>query len=459
MTSAEKSGYNCGYESSSRVYTRMPLTDVKIRQAKPAEKPYKLSDGHGLHLLVQVNGKKAWRYRYRLAGKENMYALGFYPEINLAQAREEHARAARLVAGGTHPAHERAKGKAERLAQNEDTFRVMAEEWMATKVATETRKGWSPYYAGQVRSYFERDVYPTLGNRPITSITPHEWLACIKAVENRGAPTAAILLRQNVSQVYTYAINNLKAESDPTYSVRRAVTRPPVRHADAKDREAIKDLLGRVATYGGNRTTALALRLMLLLFVRTNEMRRTPWAEIRPALASKVWTIPAERMKKRRKHMVPLPRQAVALLEELQAITGANANLFPNNRRPRDVMSATTVNRALEHMGYASGYFTGHDFRATASTALHEMGYRDEIVDMQLAHAKEKRGKSGAAYNHAAYLDERKAMMQAWADYIDAIEAEITPPPAPDPAAPARRAGRSPSPSSRRPPRTPPSAS
>jgi integrase len=404
----------------------MPLTDVKLRQAKPRDKQYKMADGGGLYIEVKSNGVKSWRYRYRIAGKENIYAIANYPEMGLADARLERMRAAELVRQGIHPSHERAKTKAERMDSNADTFQAVAEEWITTKVTTPKRKGWSEYYEKQVRAYFKADVYPKLGRRPLRSITSQEWLGAIKSIAERGAPTAAIFVRQLVSQVYTYAINNLRAESDPTYSLRRSIPRAPVRHADAKSRDDIRDLLARIRDYGGNRTTAIAIRMLLLLFVRTKELRYTPWQEIRPGIKSGVWSIPEDRMKKGRRHMVPLPRQVVLLLEELESITGGNVHLFPNNRRPREVMSGTTVNRALEHMGYPSGYFTGHDFRATASTALHEMGYRDEIVEMQLAHAKTD--KVGAAYNHAAYLDERTTMMQAWADWIDAIEAELTPP-------------------------------
>jgi integrase len=404
----------------------MPLTDVRLRQAKPRDKQYKMADGGGLYIEVKSNGVKSWRYRYRIAGKENIYAIANYPEMGLADARLERIRAAELVRQGIHPSHERAKTKAERVDVNADTFHAVAEEWITTKVTTPKRKGWSEYYEKQVRAYFKADVYPRLGRRPLRSITSQEWLGVIKSIAERGAPTAAIFVRQLVSQVYTYAINNLRADGDPTYSLRRSIPRAPVRHADAKSRDDIRDLLARIRDYGGNRTTAIAIRMLLLLFVRTKELRYTPWQEMRPGMKNGVWSIPEDRMKKGRRHMVPLPRQAIVLLEELESITGGNVHLFPNNRRPREVMSGTTVNRALEHMGYPSGYFTGHDFRATASTALHEMGYRDEIVEMQLAHAKTD--KVGAAYNHAAYLDDRAKMMQAWADWIDAIEAELTPP-------------------------------
>lgn len=400
----------------------MPLTDVRIRQAKAAEKPYKLTDSGGLFIEIKPNGSKLWRYQYRIAGKSNLFAIGAYPSISLQEARTLHQAARALVAAGFHPAHERARQRSDQAARNVETFRALAEDWIAEK-----QRGWSPYYAKQVVSYFTRDVYPKIGKRPIRSITPGDVLAIVRAIADRGAEAAAILVRQLLSQVFTYAIRNLRADMDPAHAVRGAIIRPKVQHAQAKGAAEVADLIVRTHEYGGARTTAIALNLLLLLFVRTAEMRKAAWAEF--DLARALWTIPAARMKRRRIHLVPLSRQALTLLAELRDITGANKHLFPNSRRPRDVMSATTVNRALEHMGYPSGHFTGHDFRATASTRLHELGFRSEIVEMQLAHAKTD--KVAAAYNHAEYLAERTAMMQAWADWIDSArpQQDDSPPP------------------------------
>lgn len=403
----------------------MPLTDVRIRQAKPAEKSYKLTDGNGLFIEVRPNGSKLWRYQYRIAGKPNLFALGAYPEVALQDARQEHAKARALVKQGIHPAHERARTRAEQVASNLDTFQVVADEWIEQKRTKGSRKGWSPYYEKQVRSYFERDVYPKIGRRPMRSITSAEVLSILRAIADRGATSAAILVRQWISSVFVHGVRTLRADADPAAVLKGAIIRPKVQHAEAKDRDELRDLMARIRNYGGNRTTAIALRLLMMLFLRTGELRRSPWSEVEPAIESGLWTVPAERMKMRRKHLVPLPRQAIALLKELHDITGANAHLFPNTRRPKDVMTATTVNRALEHMGYPSGFFTGHDFRATASTLLHEMGYRTEVVEMQMAHAK--RDKVGAIYNHAQYLPERTEMMQAWADWLEKAEADEAP--------------------------------
>jgi integrase len=401
----------------------MPLTDVRIRQAKPAAKPFRLADSGGLLIEVRPNGSKLWRYAYRIGGKPNLFALGAYPEVTLQDARTAHAKARALVQAGTHPAHDRARALGAAVSASGDHFRAVAEEWIDAKITKENRPGWSAKYEDQVRSYFDRDVYPKVGRRPIRSITSAEWLAVVRAIADRGAESAAILVRQLVSQVYVYAVSNLRADIDPTWPIRRAIIKPQVQHASAQDRDTIRDMLQRVAAYGGNRTTTIALGLLLRTFVRTVELRRAPWSEF--DLDAALWTIPAERMKKRRIHLVPLAPQVVELLRELHDITGANVHLFPNNRRPKDVMTATTVNRALEHMGYPSGYFTGHDFRATASTHLHEMGYRSDVVEMQMAHAKTD--KVGAAYNHAEYLPERIAMMKEWSEWIEQAGADESP--------------------------------
>lgn len=401
----------------------MLLTDVHVRQAKAALKPIKLTDANGLFLEVRPSGSKLWRYQYRIAGKSNLYAIGAYPSLSLRDARMEHAKAHALVKQGIHPAHERARLRSDTIAENANTFKAIAEEWIEAKCTTEKRRGWTPYYEKQIRSYFERDVYPKIGRRPMRSITSADILRILRAIADRGAEAAAILVRQLISQVFTYAVPTLRAEGDPAHVLRGAIIRPPVEHASPKNRDQIRELLVRIRNYGGSRTTAIALHLLLLLFVRTAELRKASWSEFDLDLA--LWTIPSHRMKKRRTHLVPLSRRAVALLRELNGITGANVHIFPNSRRPRDVISATTVNRALEHMGYPSGHFTGHDFRATASTLLHELGYRDELVEMQLAHAKAD--KTAAAYNHAQYLSERTAMMQAWAEWLDQTSVEEKP--------------------------------
>lgn len=396
-------------------YPHMPLTDARIRTTKPGIKPLKLADGGGLYLEVRLSGKKLWRYRYRIADKENLFALGEYPEISLAEARTEHDKARSLVKQGVHPSHNR---QAERLSThlaNANTFEAVAIEWISKKAGR-----WTPYYRRQVENFLGADVFPYIGKLPIRSVTAAHLLEIIRRIEERGAATVALLVRQWSSAIFRYAVATLRADSDPAAALRGAIHRPKVEHSKPLTRGQIKDFLDALEKYGGYRTTVIALRLLLLTFVRTVELRKALWSEM--DLENAEWRIPAERMKMREPHIVPLSRQAVVLLEELQTYTGGRGLLFPNYRRPKDCMTATTVNRALERMGFngrGSIGFSAHGFRATASTLLNEMGYRSDVIERQLAHAE--RNKVRASYNHAEYMDERKAMMQEWADLVDAL--------------------------------------
>lgn len=391
----------------------MPLTDVKVRQAKATDKVMKLADGHGLYIEVKPNGSKLWRYRYRIAGRENLFAIGEYPAVSLLDARKAREDARELVRQGIHPSHARQSTLSSQLAKNANTFEAVAREWLGKRAAK-----WSPYYLKQATSCMEKNAFPKIGRLPIRNVTAAQLLDILQTMEDRGAATYALQLRQWCSAIFRHAVVTLRADADPAAALKGAIQRPPVEHSKPMTAEQIGDFKARLTKYGGNRTTTIALRLLLYLFPRTVELRKAPWPEF--DLDAADWKIPPERMKMRRPHQVPLPHQAVALLVELRRITGAGNWLFPNFRRPDDVMSATTVNRALEHMGYASGLWTGHDFRATASTQLHEMGFRPEVIEIQLAHVEENKTK--AAYNHAEYLPDRRAMMQAWADWIDGIQ-------------------------------------
>ncbi len=390
----------------------MPLTDVKIRQSKATDKVLKLTDGHGLYLEVKPNGSKLWRYRYKIDGKENLFAVGEYPAVSLQDARKARDDARELVKQGIHPSHARRNTLANQLAKNANTFESVTREWLEKKVDK-----WSPYYHKQATSCLERNAFPKIGRLPIRNVTAAHLLEILQIMEKRGAETYALQLRQWCSAIFRHAVATLRADADPAAALKGAIHRPQVNHSKAMSVGTISDLKAKLNKYGGNRTTVIAMRLMLYTFVRTVELRKASWEEF--DLDGAEWKIPAERMKMRRFHVVPVPRQAIELLRELHKITGAGTWLFPNFRRPDDVMSATTINRAFEHMGYPSGLWTGHDFRATASTQLHEMGYRPEVIERQLAHVEENKTK--AAYNHAEYLSERREMMQAWADWIDSI--------------------------------------
>lgn len=390
----------------------MPLTDVKIRQAKATDKVLKLTDGHGLYLEVKSNGSKLWRYRYKIDGKENLYAVGEYPAVTLQDARKSREEARELVKQGQHPSHVRKTTTARQIGENANTFKAVAEEWIERK-----KGGWSAYYLKQVERGMEVDVYPFIGRRPLRSITANDILQVLNRIIDRGAETVAINIRQWCSPVFRYGVATLRADYDPVSALRDAIIRPPVENAQPMSHEQLKIFLMKLRDYGGLRTTTLAIRFMAYTFVRTVEMRRGVWSEVN--FDDVLWVIPGDKMKKKRVHMVPLSRQAAAILRELHKITGAGENMFPNSRRPDDVMSATTINRAMEYLGVP---FSGHDFRATASTHLHEMGWDSRLVEMQLAHAE--RNKTKAAYNHAQYLPARREMMQAWADWMDAIEVE-----------------------------------
>lgn len=393
----------------------MPLTDVQIRKAKPADKPYKLADQQSLYLEVRPSGVKLWRYGYSIAGKRNTFAIGAYPEFSLADARAKHGEARALVRQGIHPAHERARQVARQVGENADTFQALAEEWQQAHQGT-----WSTYYANQVRTAMAKDVYPRIGRRPIRSVTSAEVLVILDAVAGRGAKTVAINIRQWISAVYGYAAARLKADADPAALLRRTVKRNEIEHAENIGEEGLRRFLAALATYGGNRATCIAIEMMVMLWPRTAEMRKARWPDI--DLDDALWRPPVGTMKKRRRHLVPLPRQMVELLRELQGITGAGEHLFPSTRRPRTPISATTVNRALEYMGLP---MSGHDFRATAATMLREMGWEGAWVEVQLAHAP--RSRTQAAYDHAQYLQQRRDMMQAWADYLDTLRPQPNP--------------------------------
>ena len=407
------------------------LTDTKIRSAKSGQAAHKLADSAGLCLEVRPSGAKLWRYRYRIAGRENVFALGEYvadklrgetPQqraeriragrLTLQEARIERDRARDLVKQGIHPSHDRRERIAQQVAENANTFEAIAREWIDSK-----RAKWSPYYCSQVERAFRADVFPHIGALPIRSVTAQHLLETLKRVEKRGAEVVAILICQWCSAVFRYAAVTLRADADPTSALRGAVERPKVKHKKPLGHTEVREFLAKLERYGGFRATVIALRLLLVLFVRPGELRTAEWVEF--DLDAATWRIPAERMKMREPHVVPLSRQAIELLAELRTITGGSRFTFPNLRRPTTCMTATTLNRALERMGYGGGRLSAHGFRATASTLLNELGYRPDVIERQLAH--KPRNKTRASYNQAEYLAERAAMMQQWADLVDEL--------------------------------------
>ncbi|MDA8350860.1 MAG: tyrosine-type recombinase/integrase [Pseudomonadota bacterium] len=393
----------------------MKLTDTKIRTAKPRERPYKLFDGGGLYLLVapQKDGStgRYWRLKYRVRGKEKVLAIGVYPEIGLREAREARDDAKKLLVRGTDPGEKKRAGK---IVQS-DTFRLVAEEWLglqARKLATVTlEKG---------RWMLETFIFPRLGDKLINDIKAPELLAALRAIESKGHHETATRTKQRVGQVMRYAIATGRAERDITADLRGALAPVPTKNRAAiTDPAQVGELLRALDGYQGEPATAAALKLAPLTFVRPGELRGAEWREF--DLDAAEWRIPGERMKMGDAHIVPLSTQAVAILRELHPLTGSGKLLFPSLRSRDRPMSENTLNAALRRLGYTTEQMTAHGFRAMASTLLNEQGFPPDVIELQLAHAE--RNKVRAAYNRAQRLEERRRMMQAWADYLDALRA------------------------------------
>jgi integrase len=388
----------------------MSLSEAKIRNAKPNVKPYKLADGEGLFLLVTPAGSKYWRLKYYIGGKEKLLALGVYPSVTLANARAKRADARRLLAAGADPSQTKKEAKRAVIQEQQNTFESVACEWHNNRSVK-----WTPKYAKRTLRRLEMHVFPKLGTQPVAAISPQELLSVMRAIEARGADLAHCLL-QLCNQIFCYAVVTQRSSINPAASLRGALT-PVVKRSFAylKANE-LPEYLKHLESYDGSVQTKLALRVLLLTFVRTGELRGAEWAEVDFRKAE--WRIPAERMKMREEHIVPLSRQAVAVLKQLQALTGQWKHVFPNQHRPTGQMSENTILYALYRMGYHSRA-TGHGCRSTASTILNEHGFRSDVIERQLAHGE--RNSVRAAYNHAQYLPERREMMQWWADFLDGL--------------------------------------
>lgn len=385
------------------------LSDAKVRQAKPTDKVFRLSDAKGLAIEVRPSGQKIWRYRFRLDGNANMFTLGDYPAVSLSEARQRLEDARQLVAQGINPNQAKKASIASRIQENSNTFQSVADAWI------EANHGWSATYRRQVTTTMSADILPKIGPLPIRSISSAQVLAVLKPIIKRRAPTVARNARQWIGAVFRHGIASLACESDPTVPLAGIVKVNGVNHHKPLRPDTLPAFLAALDAYHGYGVAKPATQLMMMTFVRTIEVRRADWADI--DLAAAVWRIPGEKMKMRTEHIVPLSRQAVALLTNLQKLTGHRAHVFPNTRRPDDSITATTINRVIEFIGF-KGVVSGHGFRSTASTMLHELGYPDLVIERQLAHME--RNKVKAAYNHAEFLPERRQMMQDWSDHLDA---------------------------------------
>lgn len=395
----------------------MPLTDTACRNAKPKDRPYKLGDSGGLHLLVKPTGGRYWRMKYYFLGKEKLLSIGTYPEVSLAEAREKRDHARKQLSNDIDPAQAKRTAKQLKLINSQNTFEAIAREWHANKIST-----WTLRYGANLLHRLEVDVFPVIGSRPISEIEAPELLAMLRKVESRGALEIAKRLSQTAGQIFRYAIATGRIKHNPVPNLKDAL-KPTVKGHFAAI--SIQELPAFLETLDRNDArlyalTRIAIRLMLLTFVRTGELIGAKWSEIN--LDEAVWIIPAERMKMRNEHIVPLSTQAIALITQLKPLTGQRQYVFPNQARPSDHMSNNTILGALKRLGY-KGKMTGHGFRALAmSTIKEKLGYRHEVVDRQLAHAP--RNKVDAAYDRARFMDERKVMMQEWADYLDRVTAE-----------------------------------
>lgn len=389
----------------------MALTDAKIRAAKPTGSTFKLMDGFGLYLEVSPTGRRSWRFRYWMDNIESRLTLGQYPLMSLQEARKERDRLREMIGKGVSPNQERKLERLTRKLDQSNTLHVLADEWLAMK-----QKTWSPHTHQCASRCIIQNAYPALGSVPIRDIKPPMILAVLRQMEARGAAKYAVRLRTFLSQIFRYGIATLRCDSDPASMLDGAVEIGTTRHARAVSIEELRELWRRLDGHGGYRTTALAIRLLALTFVRTHEIRSAEWADFEGDL----WSIPPEKMKikgfGRRHHLVPLSRQAQAVLQELRGITGGNRWLFPSPFDPRRTIGENTINCAIVNLGFAKGQITGHAFRATASTWLYDQGYYGDMIELQLAHVD--RNKTRRAYRHSEWLEERRAMMQAYADWV-----------------------------------------
>ncbi len=393
----------------------MKLTARQISTAKPTEKPYKLSDGGGLYLLVNPNGSRYWRMKYRYAGKEKLLSIGVYPDVTLAEARDKRIEAKRILATGDDPSEvKQAAREAKSLAVN-NSFELLALEWHDHK-----KSSWSSGYADDILEYLRKDIFPYIGKKAITDIKPMTMLSVLKKMEERGVLDKLKKTRQACRQIFTYAIITGRAEFNPVTDLAGALKTPKQQHFPHLMPDQIGPFIHAVNAYSGSKVTRIATLLLMYTSVRTIELRASEWNEF--DLDNDLWQIPKERMKMRRPHLVPLSRQVKSHLSELKEITGWGKYVFPGRNDAHKPMSEASINQVIKRIGFA-GKVTGHGFRHTMSTLLHEKGFNSAWIEAQLAHAD--RNTIRGTYNHAQYLDGRRKMLQWYADYLDELAGKV----------------------------------
>lgn len=402
--------HSVGIPSTNR--RSMALTDTALRSSKPRETLYKLSDGRGLQCHVTTQGSKLWRWAYRFDGKQKIMALGSYPDVSLAQARDRSDQARKLLATGIDPMAQRKATKIARRLAVEDTFAAIAKKWWESWKAARSES-----HTVYVWRRLEADVFPAIGSRPIADIEVPELVLMMKKIEERGALDIAKRALQTCSQIFRYAIAHGVAKRNPAAEIRPSdvLASRKKEHYARVDAKELPQLLRKIEVYNGSTITRTAIKLMAMTFVRTKELIGAQWSEF--DLDTARWDIPAERMKMKTPHIVPLSIQAITLLRSLHTLTGHSLLLFPGERDHEKPMSNNTILMALDRMGYKHR-MTGHGFRGIASTLLHEQGWPHEHIELQLAH--QERNQVSASYNHALYLQPRAQMMQAWSDHLEA---------------------------------------
>lgn len=380
---------------------------AEIRKAKTADKEKKIGDGKGLYLLLKPSGAVLWRFKYFFESRENMLGLGSYPDVSLKEAREKRDASRKMVGRGIDPSAVR---KAQKIAQA-DSVKALAEEWLPKQ----------PLEASTIRRHrrrLEKFIFPYLGNRPISAVTAPDLLSALRRIESAGKLDTAKRTRELCSSIWRYAIATGRAERDITADLRGALTpATPKHHAAITDPKKVGELMRAIYGYSGQPSTQAAMKFAPLTFIRPGELRKAEWSEF--DLAAALWRIPKEKMKMRDAHIVPLATQAVAIMRELEPHTGTGRYVFPSLRSGGRPMSENTINAGLRRLGYSGDEQVGHGFRTIASTMLNELGWHPDLIELQLAH--KERNKSRASYNKAQRLDERRKMMQAWADHLDLL--------------------------------------
>ncbi|UOO87346.1 integrase arm-type DNA-binding domain-containing protein [Neisseria arctica] len=395
----------------------MPLNDRQIKNAKPTDKPYKLSDGAGLHLVVTPAGGKLWRLKYRIDRKEKLLSIGKYPAVSLSEAREAANNARAMLAAGQDPSATKQQAKAERAAALANTFQAITHQWHAANLHR-----WKPIHAERVLHHFQKDVLPLIGNMPLDEINVAAIKNLLDRIVVRGSIPTAEKIRQWIGAVFEYAAMLELTDRNPARALKQYLPKPKTKHMPALPGEELTEFYRRLLVADVNQQNRIGVMLIMLVFLRNTELRGGMWAEI--DFKAKLWRVPAERMKRPRPHEVPLSDWTIELLQELYDLTGETPYLFPSHKNTSGYISENTLGKIINNMGY-KGIATPHGFRSLASSVLNEQGFNPDAIELQLAHVEEN--KIRAAYNRADYMEERWAMMQWYSDWynkaVDSLKA------------------------------------